>query len=252
MQQPDQESSADALWAWLQRLRIGIAILFWTYLLWPLLSNLYGFVLPFFGFYRDYLKWTGLIRIVASVVLLAGVWAITQPPAAAAAVTVNSPLRRATRVLAFIGMLKGIALVLQPIEGGWAELAYLYVPLFLAHVVPVLLGLVYLRHLARRLWLSSLGQSLALLACVYFAFRVTNVIISAVDFWQVWALGWGLWSLASACLIWFWGLVVLRRFAGRLALALQGRCMHCEYLLRGLPEHRCPECGRPFLPVGAV
>jgi hypothetical protein len=26
------------------------------------------------------------------------------------------------------------------------------------------------------------------------------------------------------------------------------RCLGCGYILDGLPEHRCPECGRPFDP----
>ena len=26
------------------------------------------------------------------------------------------------------------------------------------------------------------------------------------------------------------------------------RCLHCSYILDGLPENRCPECGRPFDP----
>ena len=26
------------------------------------------------------------------------------------------------------------------------------------------------------------------------------------------------------------------------------RCLDCAYILDGLPEHRCPECGRPFDP----
>jgi predicted amidophosphoribosyltransferase len=26
----------------------------------------------------------------------------------------------------------------------------------------------------------------------------------------------------------------------------RGHCPRCGYLLRGLPEPRCPECGRPF------
>lgn len=27
------------------------------------------------------------------------------------------------------------------------------------------------------------------------------------------------------------------------------RCLHCNYLLRGLPENKCPECGHPFDPA---
>ncbi len=30
---------------------------------------------------------------------------------------------------------------------------------------------------------------------------------------------------------------------------LEGKCVRCGYMLRGLPEPRCPECGTPFNPA---
>lgn len=39
------------------------------------------------------------------------------------------------------------------------------------------------------------------------------------------------------------GIAVMRAGANR---ALQGRCSHCGYDLRGLLERRCPECGKSF------
>lgn len=35
---------------------------------------------------------------------------------------------------------------------------------------------------------------------------------------------------------------------GSLHITDQAQCLGCGYLLRDLPEYRCPECGRPFLP----
>lgn len=37
----------------------------------------------------------------------------------------------------------------------------------------------------------------------------------------------------------------------RVGLREPGRCERCGYLLRGLPEPRCPECGEPFDPLSA-
>lgn len=34
----------------------------------------------------------------------------------------------------------------------------------------------------------------------------------------------------------------------KLADDMKGRCKACGYLLHGLPEPRCPECGQPFVP----
>jgi hypothetical protein len=35
---------------------------------------------------------------------------------------------------------------------------------------------------------------------------------------------------------------------GRTDYTATAHCLSCDYLLRDLPEHRCPECGRPFNP----
>ena len=32
----------------------------------------------------------------------------------------------------------------------------------------------------------------------------------------------------------------------------RGECLQCGYSLRGLVEPRCPECGRPFVPLAAL
>jgi hypothetical protein len=43
--------------------------------------------------------------------------------------------------------------------------------------------------------------------------------------------------IAFACLV---------SVARRGARAIRGRCAHCGYILHGLTEPRCPECGTPF------
>ena len=35
------------------------------------------------------------------------------------------------------------------------------------------------------------------------------------------------------------------------ALETENVCVQCGYDLRGLPEHRCPECGRSFVPLSS-
>lgn len=52
-----------------------------------------------------------------------------------------------------------------------------------------------------------------------------------------------LWLLASAVAI--WGARGVRRRIRR----AEGRCVQCGYLLTGLPEARCPECGTAFNPA---
>ena len=65
----------------------------------------------------------------------------------------------------------------------------------------------------------------------------------------------GLWGrggqggLIGLYVAYFLGLIAALYISYRLKLfirRLQGRCVRCDYSLRGLEEARCPECGTPF------
>lgn len=63
----------------------------------------------------------------------------------------------------------------------------------------------------------------------------------------------GIWTgLGITCgasvLLWAFGPGVLLLFFYEARKRLRGRCPGCGYDIRGLPERRCPECGRPFTP----
>jgi len=57
----------------------------------------------------------------------------------------------------------------------------------------------------------------------------------------LWLLG--AWAAAALAMLY----VAYR--LGSVVRGLEGKCVRCGYMLRGLPEPRCPECGTPFNPA---
>ena len=55
--------------------------------------------------------------------------------------------------------------------------------------------------------------------------------------------------LAAVIGLW-WGAFAYRLHGSPPWLDDPTRCAHCGYPKRGLPEPRCPECGRPFERLG--
>lgn len=76
-----------------------------------------------------------------------------------------------------------------------------------------------------------------------FCIAVAKLISEAHQDAARWAMCGALWSLAAVFLFWS-----IRWIRGKIRRA-QGKCVRCEYLLRGLIEPRCPECGTPFNPA---
>jgi hypothetical protein len=88
-----------------------------------------------------------------------------------------------------------------------------------------------------------LGVATVLLADVIAFYRRFPTINSRNDVYYVvgpWIIGW----LLPVALL--FGVVFLRnRYS---PVYLPGHCVKCGYDLQGLPEPRCPECGKPFEP----
>jgi hypothetical protein len=69
---------------------------------------------------------------------------------------------------------------------------------------------------------------------------------------------WLIWSRGEQLgLIWHFSLSLVAVLAmlytayrlGPVVRRLEGKCVRCGYMLRGLPEARCPECGAAFNPA---
>ena len=253
MLNPDDDHGAHVTCDWMRRVRFGLIVLFWTFLLSYLLPNLIGFALPFIGGHHRHLAWNGLIHLAASIPLVIGVLALTAPCPAGSAIAVSEPLRRVLRILVWLDVLRRVLQTGARLHGLWRaglNVSLPVVPMFFAHAAPLLSGLMYIRHLSLRLSLTGLARSFTVFTSAYFGLLGLELACLALELHVMQPKRWSIVTIVSWLLIWVWGLVLLRKLAGRLKRAINDQCMHCGYLLRGLPEPRCPECGRPFLVPG--
>jgi len=106
---------------------------------------------------------------------------------------------------------------------------------------------VYLASLAAALLWKDLGRSLCGLSVGCLAVSVLGLRYALASLGWLSLAWWFPAAQVLALCVWIWALVVLHRFGRRLKLLIEGRCPCCEYMLRGLPENRCPECGREFV-----
>jgi len=106
--------------------------------------------------------------------------------------------------------------------------------------IAAIVGLIWRRH-AHGPWIAGTAVVIALAYCAYLP-----VLVGVVS-------GPNLRPGGSPCpylgCSFFWSLFLLAFslfHTRRLPLPDKGRCKHCGYILFGLPERRCPECGQPF------
>jgi hypothetical protein len=108
------------------------------------------------------------------------------------------------------------------------------------------------------LWVTSAGFLFTLLFAsvqlVYAAMSFAGPLGRSVPSW-LWEVlwtrddeGWLIWYWAASIAAVFVMLYVAHRL-GPVVRRLEGKCVRCGYMLRGLPESRCPECGTPFNPA---
>jgi len=232
---------------WLRRIRFGLILLFWTLLLQYVLSNAIVHSLLLTQGITTNVKWSGLIHVIAGVPVLIGVWAITARAPGQGATAVSELLRCLLRVLACLEIASQAIWRLLRLVGPWTESIYLWLPMSLVAVTSTVLGLLYLAHMARRFGLAGLGRSFRFVLWAYIPITLLGRSLGFLEPEWTWLARSAFASLFLALCLWIWALALLSIFSARLTRALQGQCIRCGYLLVGLPEPRCPECGQPFV-----
>ena len=214
---------------------------------------------------------------------LIGVWRLTTPLTRDGLGVGLDRIRSALRLLAVLGLSIKFLLLFLALTGWiWSSapgkpwvFAFIFgLGLLFINAAGALLLLIYLRRLSRWFGLDKAvrlirGLWRLLRLCVLVLLLLAAIvglflILKHGSGWQspaAFGADWGLstWVLMlligrlPAILIWIWVLVILSRFGKELRPIQQilGHivCLGCGYLLKGLPEPRCPECGRPFVPV---
>jgi len=123
----------------------------------------------------------------------------------------------------------------------------------------IFLALAATRHVARigrSIADHSIGQLARKWCVAYVIFSLaTECVFMSGDALEIYLSNhtcrtvWFVLLTLDACL-WGWAIVVLCRLRRTLHRHLRGvQCFRCGYLLMGLTEPRCPECGTPFDPT---
>jgi hypothetical protein len=230
----------------LRRVHFGARLLFWTLLLAPLATNLLGFALPFVEGDLSHLRWTGLIWTLAALPTVIGVFALTFRAHGDANSWHGDRLRIALRILVCLEVIGRVTRKVSQFTIDPTDTLLLSASIRLVEIAAVLLGIAYLARISRQAHADRLERSWRTLAMAYVLAVLLDLLIGrwgSLDPSRITPTALG---IAISIAVWVWGLVLLWRFGVKLADALAGRCLECGYLLQGLPEPRCPECGRAF------
>lgn len=233
---------------WVERIRHGSTLLFWAVFIGDLGPNAVGLALPFVSGGLSHLKWCGVIHAAAGIPALIGVLALTTAAPTQEGNLHQNPMRTGLRIFATLEVIGRLARSTSRLTLDITSTGYFAVPLRVIGVLSLLVGLLYLRRLSQCFGLAKLARSLAVFLWVYVAVSVVADVVARAIIKETNLIS-SLLLLVPGIAVWVWGLVLLRRFGNSLTLIAAGNCAHCGYSLRGLPEARCPECGRPFVVV---
>ncbi len=232
---------------WASRVRHATRLLFWTVLASVLLANLLGSVVALAGGTYQMMKWVVVIPVLAGFPILVAILGITRPEPVLASQNGTDGVRTSLRIC-------GVALVASRCGQGVSmhtldvtDTLYVMGVDTLIESAAIVLLFIYLRGLAARFEEARLARSLSLVAWAFVLEGAGSLFTMGVEHWDSVPLAaYQLVSNGITLLDLFagvWGLVTVWRFGDRLPVAAKGRCLCCGYLLKGLTQPRCPECG---------
>lgn len=249
------------------RLRAAVVWLMWALFLPPLLANLlmFGVGLLSFQFLGFIASGVGATR---AILRLVGVFKVIE---AAKGISSTDRLGRVLLVIvsvyaaAFatmrIAFFFEFAFSRWPLVGEVLEALgrtrILRIAEQLIELAAMLLGLWFFRGLSRFFLVDRLARKFTAFIPVVVVFKLV-MLFPFVDYvmFLPWLMFLAFADLLLQLAVGLWGLLLLRGFRKMLQLVLENRCANCGYSLQGLPEPRCPECGRPAAiavrPGGAV
>ena len=227
---------------------LGGEPLFWTLLVSILIANLAGFVIGLLGIPNQLMKWVSVVPALAAVPIVLGVLALTTPVPGRGHSAEALWIRPAIRVLGSLEEIGRCVATAFTVSGGIpAVVVAVRDVVFISLVVSSLL---YLRMLAVRFGETKIA---AWLMVVMYAVVIDAIFVfltmPTAQWFDVPIQVYWVSSYAHGILGLLWGicgLVLLWKCGNRLLVVTRNTCLHCGYLLQGLSELRCPECGREF------
>jgi hypothetical protein len=235
---------SQAVVTWLTDLRRGSVLAFWSVLAPPVLVNMWGFICGMTGLGIGMVKWASVLYPMGAIGLLVGVYLSSRLFPASVPYRPRNWIRYGVRISATAGFVNAILFAanrLAEVEvvgvltrniGGW---------------ITVLFGLAYLLEVCKSFRFSRLAGWTRVCLVVYVFVVLSSVALNCgvlqAGLWEAifeWTETIG--TLGSFALV----VIILRRLVKRVRRAEQGQCLWCGYLLRGLSEMRCAECGTAF------
>ncbi len=254
---PVDLSTDVAMGQWLRRVRGGATLLFWTYLVVPVtisvLSWLTQSLLPRAPQAGQLTYWVMLFFAYGSSIPKAmGAWSLAAAHPDGPWKPGGDVLRHSVRVVT----------ALEVLRLAWYGASWLtgftgstYIAPVLVQLAPIGTALIalYSRQLAQRCEAAALARSLRTFVLAYVALKLVQyVALQSITGASLSASAWLAGRRALLCVnsvstaaIGIWGLVLIWRLRRSVHdTYVRDRCASCGYPTRGLPEPRCPECGR--------
>ncbi len=225
-------------------------VLFWTELASVLFANLLGFVVTLVTQSTGAMKWIAFVPAAASIVMMVATFGITGCNSEQAQRGGPGRLRRPLRFAAVLGTVVQCGATLSMLTVDVTETLPIALLREVVSVVFLCMLFAYLSGLTRRYADRGVARWLGVVAWGYAVTGVVSVLVHVgtatgdVPFNMQLYLWNGLAFLVLGIEV--LGLVGLWRFGTRFPRIASGRCLKCGYLLRGLADLRCPECGEVF------
>ena len=236
----------------LRRLRRGSTLIIISLLLPTVLINITAFSFPLLGVGFTALPYLRIFWILFAAPLLIGVFLLTTRPSSIKPPGIEAHRGNCLRAISIGYVVVVFCYSVFRILGGVGDPCCLEVEAVLGAVANVL-GARYVVLLSLELNDASGARAAKRWALAYAITRAVIVLLTVADHVVQldiaenldWALELSWYGLHGW--LWIWGFAILFRLRKILGRCLQHDCcIGCGYLLIGLTEPRCPECGRAF------
>jgi len=96
-----------------------------------------------------------------------------------------------------------------------------------------------------RFWIAIVATVAAVMAIAWATMELVGGLVAIGRVWLIALANAVFFPVGYLAVVWVWRRAVARRLRDKLIDLGVAVCRRCGYPLRGLTEHRCPECGWP-------
>lgn len=235
----------------LKRLYVGMTILFWSLLLPTVIINGVAFSLPWLGYSFSPIYYFYLIFVFSGVLLTSATWLIASTmwrldtSFKSIGLCFLIAVFMETALWVIVQMLR--SLIMDDRIGYWSYAGTFFIR-NIAEFIAVLIGINFFHRWLRFWRFTSLAEKFDNYFWIYFivmlGLDVIDYLIEYSEFGAIYFL-----LVSSNIVVCCWGFLLLYHIRNCIGRIVRSECIQCGYLLFGLPNPRCPECGTNVLIV---